>query len=393
MRDRLLTLLSHDAAGLLIAALLGAGVAAGGLALGGPAGGALVAAGVALGIALGLASLRHLLRLARARRAHPPPGRLLRLQGPGGHRVHLLAEGEAPPGRPAVVWFGGAHAGGHSLHHLHRALRQHTRSILIDRPGTGWSDTGPFPRSTAREAEEMLAALQAAGERGPFVLAGHSFGGLLAANMARRRPDLVHTLLLLDPTPLETLVFGPRLALLQAMHREAWRGGLLQLFGVDVARRQEARLRADPRVAALTDRVEQLQGPAAAAARPVEARAGHYFAQASIYRELTPEGVAACGWETVVYDRDLGDLPVWLVAPKDDQDAELHSLPEARASEAGVQRRMVSFFAATRERYLAASTRSTRVVAPAGSGHNFTYEHPEWTAEVVRRAVEGQAPP
>ena len=217
-RNALLAVLSHDAAGLLVAALVGllffglARVAPDALRM------PLVAVGVALSLLLGLASARHLWTLSRARRATPPPGRLVDV---GGYRVHLLAEGKVPPGRVPVIWFAGGHATGYGMHHLHRAFRGETRSILIDRPGTGWSDTGPFPRTTAREADEMVLALERAGEKGPFIWAGHSFGGLLAANIARRRPELVHLLVLLDPTPLETIVFGPRLSALKDMRRGA----------------------------------------------------------------------------------------------------------------------------------------------------------------------------
>jgi pimeloyl-ACP methyl ester carboxylesterase len=347
---------------------------------------ALVALGLLLGAALALAALRHLWTLALARREHPAPGRLIDL---GGYRVHLLAEGEVRDGRPPVLLFAGGHAGGHAIHHLHRALREDTRSILIDRPGTGWSDTGPFPRSTAREAEEVIAAVEQCGERGPFVWAGHSFGGLLVANIARRRPDLVHTLVLLDPTPLETIVFGPRLAALSDMRRTAWLGGWAQLFGVNLLRRHEAKMRLNPVYAKALDATQAVLGPELAAARAVEANAGNFFAQASIYEELSPEGVAACAWDTVVYDRALGDLPLWLVAPRDDTDADIGALPEAQSGGEANARRMFAFFAATRERYMAASTRSRRIVAPKGSGHNFVYEHPQWTIDVMRAAVCG----
>ncbi|MCA0243429.1 MAG: alpha/beta hydrolase [Proteobacteria bacterium] len=375
LRDAALALLSRDWAGLLIAALMAcAAWAVGWWAL----------PGLLLALVLALASLRHLFALARARRAHPPPGRMVDL---GGYRVHVLAEGEARDGRPPVLWFAGGHAGGHAIHHLHRAFRGETRSILIDRPGTGWSDTGPFPRSTAREAEEMVLALERAGEQGPFIWVGHSFGGLLAANVARRRPDLVHTLVLLDPTPLETIVFGPRLGALQDMRRTAWRGGFAQLFGIDLQQRHEAKMRRTPAYARALDATQTVLGPEVAAARAVERNAGHWFTQASIYRELTPEGVAAVAWDTVVYDRDLGELPLWLVGPQDDADGDIALLPEAQAAGAGNARRMFRFFAATRERYLAASTRSRRVVAPKGSGHNFVYEIPDWTIAVLREAI------
>lgn len=382
----LLALLSRDWAGLLIAALIAGACWAIAQALPDGLRPALTGLGAALGLLLAAASLRHLAVLAATRRAHPAPGRHVDL---GGYSVHLLAEGERRDDRPPVVWFAGGHAGGQAIHHLHRAFRSETRSILIDRPGTGWSDTGPFPRSTAREAEEMVRALELAGETGPFVWAGHSFGGLLAANIARRRPDLVHTLVLLDPTPPETIVFGPRLSAVADMRRTAWMGGLAQLFGIDLVARHHAKMRQVPAYAQALDATAAVLGPDVAAARSIEANAGAYFAQASIYRELTPEGLARRAWDTVVYDRDLGDLPVWLVGPRDDADGDIALLPEARAAGAAQAQRMFRFFAATRERYLATSTRSRRVVAPRGAGHNFVYELPDWTIGVMREVIAG----
>jgi pimeloyl-ACP methyl ester carboxylesterase len=385
-RNALLAVLSHDASGLLIAAVVSLPFC--GLALLAPAAlqWPLATLGLVPGLLLGLASARHLWVLSRARASAPPPGRLVDL---GGYRVHLLAEGITPPGRVPVVWFAGGHASGYAMHHLHRAFRGETRSILIDRPGTGWSDTGPFPRTTAREAEEMVLALERAGEKGPFIWAGHSFGGLLAANIARRRPDLVHLLVLLDPTPLETIVFGPRLSALKDMRRGAWLGGLAQLFGVNLLARHSARMAQVPAYKQAMDATQAVLGPEVAAASAVQANAGHFFAQASIYSELSPEGVAAVAWDTVVYDRDLGDLPVWLVGPRDDEDGDIALLPEAQTGGADNARRMFRFFAATRERYLATSTRSRRVVAPKGSGHNFVYEIPDWTIAVMREAIRG----
>ena len=382
----LLAFFSRDASGLVVAVL----IAAIGLAL--RASGANVvwmALLVSFGVVLAIASLRHLLTLARARRAFPPPGRLVDI---GGYRVHVLAEGVASDGRPPVVWFAGGHASGYAIHHLHRAFRGETRSILIDRPGTGWSDVGPFPRTTAREAEEMVLALERAGEVGPFVWVGHSFGGLLVANIARRRPELVHALVLLDPTPLETIVFGPRLSALKDMRHTAWLGGFAQLFGIDIPARHEKKQRATPAYAKVLDAVRAVLGPEVTSARAIEARSGAWFTQASIYGELKPEGVAACAWDTVVYDGDLGDLPVWLVAPKDDSDGgDIALLAEAQSGDAANAKRMFRFFAATRERYLAASTRSKRVVAPKGAGHNFVFELPEFTIGVLREIILGDA--
>lgn len=133
-RNALLAVLSHDASGLLIAALVVLPIC--GLALVAPTAlrWPLGTLGLVLGLLLGLASVRHLWVLSRARASTPAPGRLVDV---GGYRVHLLAEGKVPPGRVPVVWFAGGHASGYGMHHLHRAFRGETRSILIDRPGTG----------------------------------------------------------------------------------------------------------------------------------------------------------------------------------------------------------------------------------------------------------------
>ena len=384
LRDALLTLLSNDAAGLLIAASVTGLFWVVSWVLPNNFSNLFTIFGSALGLLLAFASIRHIRVLSKFRRSVPPPGQMVDI---GGYRVHVIAEGLTRDGRPPVVWFAGGHANGYAMHHLHREFRGDTRSILIDRPGTGWSDAGPFPRTTAREAEEVVMALERAGEKGPFVFAGHSFGGLLVANIARRRPDLVDTLVLLDPTPLETIVFGPRLGALAEMRRTAWVGGFMQLFGLNMALRAEEKARKIPAYAKAMDAARTVLGPEVAAVRALEFNAASYFTQASIYSELSPEGVAAVAWDTVVYDRDLGDLPVWLVGPRDDNDSDIALLPEAQQGGDANARRMFRFFAATRERYLATSTRSRRVVAPAGSGHNFIYEESEWTMGVMRELI------
>lgn len=105
--------------------------------------------------ALAVLSVLAVVRIHRAEAGHPPMGTLVDV---GGYRLHVVAEGDARGG-PTVVWISGGHASGLSIHHLHKAVRGETRSILFDRPGTGWSDTGPFPASTRREAEQLHTLL------------------------------------------------------------------------------------------------------------------------------------------------------------------------------------------------------------------------------------------
>ena len=375
MKDKTLHLLSRAWSGLVLAALVaGVGVL---LLLAGGVGGAIGLAFLVLAGLMVAGSAAHLVRRAQVARAYPAPGKLVDI---GGYRLHVLAKGPVGAG-PPIVFFGGSHASGASMYFLHAGLRGDFRSILIDRPGAGWSDPGPFPRSTAREAEEVVAALDRAGERGPFIFVGYSFGGLLVANIARRRPDLVAELVLFDATPLDTIVYGPRLGALAQMRREMWMTALLRLFGYSghLTLRRLAKI---PVYAALNDRAAALNGDAHRINMRIEGGSKSELASYSIFGELSPEGIAACAWETSVYDGDLGDMPLVLVAPRNASEAAAE--PEVANANAAESRRMLRFFAKSRERYMAASTRSRRVVTPPGTTHQFVVEEPDFVLGLMR---------
>ncbi len=127
----------------------------------------------------------------------PPPGRLVDL---GGFRMHLLCTGSSNQGRPTVVLSagGGDFAVDWSL--VQRPLSDSIRVCSYDRPGYGWSDRGPEPRTFWQEAFDLHAALATAGERAPFVLVGHSLGAFVVRAFADTYRAEVIGMVLVGPT-------------------------------------------------------------------------------------------------------------------------------------------------------------------------------------------------
>lgn len=81
-----------------------------------------------------------------------------------------------------------------------RSLEGRYTVFAYDRPGYGASSAAPGPRDACRVAAETRAVLAAAGLKPPYILVGHSLGGLYQYVYARRYPEDVFGLVLLDPT-------------------------------------------------------------------------------------------------------------------------------------------------------------------------------------------------
>jgi len=114
----------------------------------------------------------------------------------GSHRLHIRCAGDGGP----VVIFDAA-LGGSSLSWtlVQPAVARITRACSYDRAGFGWSDAGPLPRTAGRIAGELHALLHAAAVPHPYVLVGHSYGGLVMRLFASRHADEVAGLVLVEP--------------------------------------------------------------------------------------------------------------------------------------------------------------------------------------------------
>jgi pimeloyl-ACP methyl ester carboxylesterase len=136
--------------------------------------------------------------------APAPPSLTGRRVDIGGRALYLDCTGG---GSPTVVLEGGVSSDWAAVQ---PAVSGFARVCSYDRPDSPGSRSDPTPQRTAQEVvDDLRALLAAAGEPGPYVLVGHSLGGLYVQLFAYQHPNEVAGLVLVDPTPEE---FPARLA-------------------------------------------------------------------------------------------------------------------------------------------------------------------------------------
>jgi pimeloyl-ACP methyl ester carboxylesterase len=143
---------------------------------------------------------------ANDQRTFPLPGQLVDV---GGYRLHLQCRGTAHPGSPTVILEAGAGLASPSWAWVQSAVATTTRVCAYDRAGLGWSDPGPTPRDARQVAHELHTLLERAAIAGPYVLVGHSLGGMYVRVYAAQYPDEVVGLVLVDASHPDQLTRAP----------------------------------------------------------------------------------------------------------------------------------------------------------------------------------------
>jgi pimeloyl-ACP methyl ester carboxylesterase len=126
-------------------------------------------------------------------RTYPPPGEMVEVNG---HLMHINCLGE---GSPTVILEAANLGMSANWVRVHQQVAKTTRVCAYDRAGMGWSESGPEPRDATQVSSELHTLLtNAAGIEGPYVLVGHSYGGLYARVYAARYPEEVAGVVLVD---------------------------------------------------------------------------------------------------------------------------------------------------------------------------------------------------
>jgi pimeloyl-ACP methyl ester carboxylesterase len=134
----------------------------------------------------------------RDRKRFPPPGRLVSVDG------CLLHWSERGTGAPAVILEAGIAASSLSWSRVQPLIAGFTRVGSYDRAGLGWSEGCSEPRSLGQFTRQLSILLERAQIPAPYVLVGHSFGGLLIRAFACKNPSQVAGLVFVDPVSVES---------------------------------------------------------------------------------------------------------------------------------------------------------------------------------------------
>ena len=124
----------------------------------------------------------------------------------GPYRLHLECTGT---GAPTVILEAGGGASAATFDWIAPDVARHTTVCVYDRAGKGWSDAAQTAPDGAQIATDLHALLERADVAGPYVLAGHSFGGLYVMRYAAQYPDEVAGMVLIDSTAPNTTPVPP----------------------------------------------------------------------------------------------------------------------------------------------------------------------------------------
>jgi pimeloyl-ACP methyl ester carboxylesterase len=149
----------------------------------------LLSAGIGLPIA---GAIYQAISCARDRASNPPPGKLVKV---GDKSLHFYRLGG---GGPAVILESGWGGTWLDWNAIQSRIAQFTTVCSYDRLGLGWSDHTDRPQTREEVARRLHSLLSESAIQGPYVLVGHSLGGIYVRAFAGLYPDEVAGIVLID---------------------------------------------------------------------------------------------------------------------------------------------------------------------------------------------------
>jgi pimeloyl-ACP methyl ester carboxylesterase len=307
---------------------------------------------------------------ARLAAQYPPPGQMVDV---GGYRMHINCQGD-PAGSPTVVMDAGQGEPGLTWASVQPEVAGFTRVCAYDRAGLGWSEASPKSRTASNIVEELHTLLTRADVEPPYVLVGHSAGGLYARLYAHEHPGEVAGMVLVDAAHEDLDVRSPES--LVKMNRRvyqliSWAFRFLQMLG------------SIGLLALVPDTVSRVWlGSIPEGSR--ETYMGIVCSDARWFKTVRQEGVTA--FRNLAAARaarlsSLGDIPLIVLSRGQ---SEMSTGP-------GISAEDVEHFNAVNKELqaelAALSSRGKQIIAEE-SGHYIQVDQPELVIEAIREVVE-----
>ncbi len=295
-------------------------------------------------------------------KAYPAPGKLIDI---GGYKLHILCSGH---GGPTVVLDAGM--GGSSLDwsFVQPEIAKFARVCSYDRAGYGWSDASPLDRTSRNIAEELHLLLKNAGEQGPYILVGHSFGGPNVRLYADKYPEEVAGLVLVDSSHEDQL------------KELQWSRSFLQTF---LARPEIASFIASIGLTRIFNHQSQIQEEYKAFPSAIR--------EAWIAKASTTKYAAAVAKEMANFEEDLNELKQAKGVVGDKPLIVITAGKSFTSEETGFPKEFLDNYflkwQALQKDLLTKSTNAKQVIAER-SGHMINHEQPEIIVESVHQMVE-----
>ncbi len=308
---------------------------------------------------------------------HPPPGQMVDM---GGYRLHLNCQGSRTDGSPTVVV--DAAMGEFSLlwEPIQQQVREFAPICTFDRAGLGWSERSPKPYTVWRSVEELHTLLTRAGVEPPYVLVGHSIGGMNARLYAQKYPDQVVGMVLVDPGHEELLLRWPE-GYMQVVEKGVAMGRWLYRLG---------HWANTPGLLALMPALFARSAPIGLADDARDAYLDIVLSDTRYFQTLLDESSSLEDVMSVlrsVEDPSLGDMPLAVLTAGQFVPTEhIEALQRSGASAEDVaQAEMVRIELQTQ---LAALSSNGKHVIVEESGHNIHVDQPAFVIDAIREVVE-----
>lgn len=287
----------------------------------------------------------------------PAPGQLVDV---GGYKMHLYCTGQ---GSPTLLMDAGNNEFSTTWAAVQPELQLLTRVCVYDRAGFGWSESSPFPRTSETMVKELHTLLVNANIKGPYVLVGHSFGGMNMRLYAQRYPAEVVGLVLVDSAHEAQTLRVPALQNAAAPLLDQFRVlALLNSFGLLALSPEDIPSR-------------ELPDEALAQYRAILATS-RYFETAIAETEALEQSFAEVRAAQIT---TLGDLPLVVISRGLSDPLPGFSEAEAQQYEEAWQ--------VMQSELVALSTNSRQIIAEQ-SGHYIQLQQPQRVIEAVKQVVE-----